>query len=345
MADLLMFNPLRALDANGVPIAGAKARFYDTGTNALRTVYSDADGTTPHPDPLVANGNGVFPQVFVVGGGALKVNVTTSTGAAVDGYPMDPVFAMPSAQTGAAGIQFEPTVEIPVADVQAAVERVQANIVAPLAAFGLGVTGAGPLLANLDATGTASGTYRYDGTTTGIFPAGVTAASGGVVMIERRAATAGTMFLIPADVVTKVYTRQLATTWRDWGQLLDGLTGLPTQDWRDGVSTTIAAISPLALKLGTGSLGMGQDYVVQSRAVMTAYQNTTDRPLLVIVTASAATSGTGELQVAPTAGGAWTPVGSFGADHSTITAVIPRGRYARVTNTLTTLHSWVELRA
>lgn len=343
MAELLMFNPLRALDANGYPIPGAKAYFYGSGTTTEREVYADSTGSTPLLQPIEANGNGVFPPVFAIGGGAVRVNVTTPTGGTVDGFPMDPVFSAPSEQGAADGVQFSPTAEIPETDVQAAIERVQANSVAPLAAFGLGVTGAGPLLANLDATGTASGTYRYDDTTTGTFPAGVSAAAGGVVMIERRAATAGTMLLIPADVVTKVYTRQLATTWRGWNTLLGSGDGLSAADWRAGTSTTLAPISPELLKLGSGALGMGQDYSAPIRAHTTAYQNTTDRPLFVSVTATNPTDGVAQFQVAAAAGGPWTTLASFGPHRSTVSLVIPRGRYYKVTNSATVIAQWVEL--
>lgn len=214
MADQLSFAPQRVMDANATPVAGAKAYFYKTGTNISVTVYQDAAGTVPHASPVVADSAGVFPQVFSTQ--TVKVNVTDSSGTAVDGFPIDPALMVPAGGTGAAAISFSPTTDIPSTNVQDAIEKVQANIVAPLADYGIGVTGNADTLADIDATNIASGFYRFETGASGTFPSGVTAADGGVVYIVRETASAAHMTLIK-NGETAIHHREMSSsTWGSW---------------------------------------------------------------------------------------------------------------------------------
>jgi microcystin-dependent protein len=52
-------------DLNGEILAGAKAYFYLSDATTPITVYQDYDLTQPHTWPVVANGIGVFPLVFL----------------------------------------------------------------------------------------------------------------------------------------------------------------------------------------------------------------------------------------------------------------------------------------
>ena len=88
---------------------------------------------------------------------------------------------------------------------------------------------------------------------------------------------------------------------------------------------------------------MGQDYAAPIRTYTTAYQNTTDRPLFISITATNPTDGAALLQVAAAAGGPWTTLASFGPHRSTASLIIPRGRYYKVTNSATVILHWVEL--
>lgn len=217
MADQLSFAPQRVMDANATPVAGAKAYFYKTGTNIAVTVYQDAAGTVPHPSPVVADSAGVFPQVFTTQ--AVKVNVTDASGGAVDGFPIDPAIMVPAGSTGAAAITFAPTADIPVTNVQAAIERVQANIVAPLADYGIGLTGNADTLTDIDATNTASGFYRFTTGASGTFPSGVAAADGGIVYLLRETAAEAYMTLIKSGE-TVVWRRKMSSsTWGSWVKL------------------------------------------------------------------------------------------------------------------------------
>lgn len=80
MATLWNLVPLPVFDpSTGERAGGALAYFYVGGTTTPLTVFTADDGTTPHPWPVVADANGVFPQVFIPYG-AYGFRVTTSTG-------------------------------------------------------------------------------------------------------------------------------------------------------------------------------------------------------------------------------------------------------------------------
>ena len=68
---------------------GALAYFFEAGTTTPRTTYSDADLTTPHAHPVVADGYGRFPAVFI-DFGSYRERVKTSGGTQLwdtDGIP------------------------------------------------------------------------------------------------------------------------------------------------------------------------------------------------------------------------------------------------------------------
>lgn len=69
-------------DNNGDRAGGALAYFSEAGTSTPKVVYQDAAETTPHEDPVEADGNGRWPAVFVPFG-AYKERRTTAAGAAI----------------------------------------------------------------------------------------------------------------------------------------------------------------------------------------------------------------------------------------------------------------------
>lgn len=219
MADVLNFTVNRAFDINGDPAPGAQAFFFDAGTSNPRTVFADPEGTIPHPSPLVADSEGVFPPVYSSGGSGVAVEMMDEDGVMLDGYPMPLAVQVPSEGFNASGIAFAPTGDIPANNVQEAIERVQENLIEPLASYGLGVTGNAPLLANLDAIDIPSGMYRYDNSTIGTFPAGVSAANGGVVTFWRRDNASGVMTLFRADQDGMFMRRLSAGSPQVWVQV------------------------------------------------------------------------------------------------------------------------------
>ena len=245
MSTIIKFNPVRAVDGNGEPVPGALARFFVTGTSTPITVFQDAGQTTPHPSPLVANAAGVFPAVYR-NGATLKVEVRTPGGVMLPGFPIDPAFAIDTTGVGASGVSFSPTSEIPETNVQAAIEKVQDNLVAPLLAGGLGVTGNAPVLANVNATNTASGFYRFTDTATGDLPSGFSGETG-VVYFLRETANTGWQFAARKDADGLWFRRLLAGTWQTWRRVIDGSLAADQATWDAGTDTAERPISPAKL--------------------------------------------------------------------------------------------------
>ncbi len=212
MANQLLFTPNRALDANAYAKPEATATFYASGTMTLITVYSDADGTIATTNPVVADGNGVFPQAYVTE--EAKVIVRDSDGGTL--WTLDPCPATSGDATGASAIPFTPTVDVPETNVQAAIEAVAASVLTGASDFGLGITGNAPTISNIDSAAQASGVYRFTAASTGTFPSGITASTTGLVRLDRQTAAEAIMFLRAAGQ-SRLYVRYLvASTWGAW---------------------------------------------------------------------------------------------------------------------------------
>ena len=205
----------RALDANGYVMPGAKATVYAAGTSTLITVYSNPTGTVAAANPIEADGNGFWPQRYV--DVAAKAIITDAANVTVQ--TLDPAPVSIGIGSAAAGeVSFTPTVAVPFTNVQAAVEGVAGSVLSGVSAFGIGITGNAPLLANLDATNIAAGVYRFDGTTTGTRPPAVPASDSGLVEMWRQSATVGIMELFH-QTTNRRFKRQLTSgvwgVWRD----------------------------------------------------------------------------------------------------------------------------------
>ena len=209
----------RALDANGYIAPGAKATIYADGTSTLIAVYSDVAGTIAAANPIVADADGLWPQRYVTEDA--KAVVTTSAGVTI--YTLDPVPVAAGSGAAASQISFTPSVSpsLPQTNVQDAIIAAANLGVSGFAAFGLGVTGNATLLANLDATGTGAGIYRFDGTTTGTFPTGVAAGDTGAVELWRQTGATAMMELHHATS-NRVFRRRLTTSvWGAWREVVN----------------------------------------------------------------------------------------------------------------------------
>jgi hypothetical protein len=248
MAQQALFTPNRALDANAYAQPGATATFYASGTMTLITVYSDEAGTIATTNPITADGNGIFPQSFVTV--EAKVIVQDADGATL--WTVDPCPATSGDVTGAANVSFTPTVEVPQTNVQAAIEAVAASVITGASDFGLGITGNGPTISNIDATAQASGVYRFTGTSTGTFPIGITASTTGLVRIDRQTAAEAIMFLRAAGG-TRYFVRHLvASTWGAWqGQIDDSTLVISSETlWSNDNNTTVPASATVLDAIG-----------------------------------------------------------------------------------------------
>ncbi|MDQ7262283.1 hypothetical protein NM680_10805 [Paracoccus sp. PS-1] len=335
---ILSFNPNRAIDLSGFTVPGALATFYDSGTSQERIVYSDPDCTLPHPSPLAADGAGVFPAVYDTGNGDVKVEVRTPDGVMLAGYPMDPAVIVDSDQIGAAAIQFDPTDDIPETNVQEAIERVQANMIQPLLDYGLGVTGNAPLLANIDGTGIASGTYRFGIETAGTFPPGITAGLGGIVRVWRENSGSAIMILVDPPG-RRHWVRSFGSgSWNVWAYMMQSTDTADNAIWAAGSSTTPYTATPAGVRAGVAALaiGMGQTWTAVGRNVGQSYQNTTGRPIMVSIDYEGGNDD--RVQVSAN-GSSWV---TLSWRDSVVNFVVPPGHYYRLTSGQ--LAYWVELR-
>jgi hypothetical protein len=64
MATVIPFLVSRVIDAYGRFVPGAKLYSYIAGTTTPTPLYSDAAGTIPHANPVIADSGGVFPVVY-----------------------------------------------------------------------------------------------------------------------------------------------------------------------------------------------------------------------------------------------------------------------------------------
>ncbi|KKK99795.1 hypothetical protein LCGC14_2629150, partial [marine sediment metagenome] len=76
-------------DINAALVSGAKANFYIAGTLTRQNTYTDSALTTPHANPVVADGNGLLDPIYLDATLNYKVDITDSLDSSLEGYPVD----------------------------------------------------------------------------------------------------------------------------------------------------------------------------------------------------------------------------------------------------------------
>ena len=91
MAQIFTLPPARPLTSSGGAMPLARLYFYQTATSTPQNTYQDADLSTPHTNPVIADAYGAFAPVFLDPTlPAYRVKLTDSTGAQIwqyDGIP------------------------------------------------------------------------------------------------------------------------------------------------------------------------------------------------------------------------------------------------------------------
>lgn len=77
------------------PSDGAKLEFFVSGTSTQKDTFSDEALTTKNANPVIANGSGVFPAIFLPDGGRYKVTLDDKN--IVQKFEADPVVGVVSA--------------------------------------------------------------------------------------------------------------------------------------------------------------------------------------------------------------------------------------------------------
>jgi hypothetical protein len=80
--------PSRIVDANGVPVSGAKLDFYSAGTTSRKDTFSDAARMTANANPVVADSDGLLPSIFLAEG---QYKIVAKTSADVTLWTRDDV--------------------------------------------------------------------------------------------------------------------------------------------------------------------------------------------------------------------------------------------------------------
>lgn len=85
MAGTLLNEPvLRAIDANGLAMAGAKLQFYLTGTTTPANTYTASNLVTPNANPVIADSGGLFAPIYLDPAVAYRCQLKTSGGSIVE---------------------------------------------------------------------------------------------------------------------------------------------------------------------------------------------------------------------------------------------------------------------
>ena len=91
MAATILADTSRATDANSNPLSGALWNFYFSGTNTRATVYANADLTTPHSNPVVADAGGQFPPIYLDDTIPVRGVMTNAAGVPLPNRDIDPI--------------------------------------------------------------------------------------------------------------------------------------------------------------------------------------------------------------------------------------------------------------
>jgi hypothetical protein len=86
---LLTVPVFRAVDANGLPLAGALLQFYLTGTTTPANVYTSSALTTPLSNPVAADSGGLFTPIYLDPTVTYRVQLQNSAAALI--RDVDPV--------------------------------------------------------------------------------------------------------------------------------------------------------------------------------------------------------------------------------------------------------------
>ena len=77
------------LSTSGALLAGALAEFFISGTTTQQNTFTDETLATPRDNPVEADGDGVFPPIYLDDTLSYKVDVTDSLGVSLPGYPVN----------------------------------------------------------------------------------------------------------------------------------------------------------------------------------------------------------------------------------------------------------------
>lgn len=99
MSQLFYLPQQPVLNETALPVAGALAYFYVTGTTTLAPIYADAGLTTPLNNPVTADAFGRLVPIYLDGAIVYRLRVTRPNGAII-GADIDPYVPTSNAASG-----------------------------------------------------------------------------------------------------------------------------------------------------------------------------------------------------------------------------------------------------
>lgn len=229
----------RYFDSNGQPLAGGLVYTYAAGTNTPKVTFTDSAGTTPSTNPIVLDVNG---EALIYWSGDYKVNVTSSLGVQIGGYPVDNY------------------------------ESVDNKISVAVAASELITTGAITALDNALQLADYSALHAYTGTRDAVYISG-SGIAGAFIRVTSGTHNGATIIVASNGVIwARVYSGPVDVRW--WGAKFDNVTDdtaaiqacinyaqpLQKQIWLPSGTAKITAQLEVAFSL-FGLNMMGQGYV------------------------------------------------------------------------------------
>lgn len=104
MAGLWPLSLNQRIDLNGKPYVGARAFFYEAETLTPLITYQNYDLSVPHPNPVTADGFGMFPAVYLdEAAGFYRVRVTSAGGVILFDQTTLPIIGPSSGGGGGGG--------------------------------------------------------------------------------------------------------------------------------------------------------------------------------------------------------------------------------------------------
>jgi hypothetical protein len=97
MAALFISPVVRAINANGATLSGAKWYFYETTSLDAAPIYTSSALSTEHPNPVVADSGGLFEPIYLDTGITYRAILKTSAGITIQ--DVDPYNSEAAAQT------------------------------------------------------------------------------------------------------------------------------------------------------------------------------------------------------------------------------------------------------